>query len=128
MSTTAEALRELHRIHRQRSDLKDRLARCPRQLAAVERRVVERDSELNEAKDVNQRARIAADEKQLQLRQREARIEELRGKFVHIRYFALHDEQGAYLGTLEVTQDVTAIRALSGERRLLQYDGEAAVE
>ena len=41
------------------------------------------------------------------------------GKFVHIRYFALRDEQGAYRGTLEVTQDVTAIRALQGERRLL---------
>jgi len=29
---------------------------------------------------------------------------------------------GTYLGCLEVTQDVTAIRALEGERRLLHYD------
>ncbi|MFN7997569.1 MAG: DUF438 domain-containing protein [Bryobacteraceae bacterium] len=42
-------------------------------------------------------------------------------RFVHIRYFAVRDSQRQYLGTLEVTQDVTAIRALSGERRLLQY-------
>jgi DUF438 domain-containing protein len=47
---------------------------------------------------------------------------EFKGMFVHIRYFAVRDEQGAYLGTLEVTQDVTHIRALEGERRLLQYD------
>lgn len=40
-------------------------------------------------------------------------------KFVHIRYFALRDKDGRYRGTLEVTQDVTAIRALQGERRLL---------
>lgn len=47
---------------------------------------------------------------------------ELHGRFVHIRYFAVRDEAGAYLGTLEVTQDLTPLRALSGERRLLQYD------
>lgn len=40
-------------------------------------------------------------------------------KFVHIRYFALRDAAGAYRGTLEVTQDVSGIRALQGERRLL---------
>jgi hypothetical protein len=44
------------------------------------------------------------------------------GKFVHIRYFAVRNEAGAYLGTLEVTQDLTRLRALKGERRLLQYD------
>ena len=44
------------------------------------------------------------------------------GRFVHIRYFAVRDDSGRYLGTLEVTQDVTRIRALEGERRLLEYD------
>lgn len=47
---------------------------------------------------------------------------QMQGKFVHIRYFAVHDEAGAYLGTLEVTQDLTRLRALEGDRRLLQYD------
>ena len=47
---------------------------------------------------------------------------EMGGKFLHIRYFAVRDEAGAYLGTLEVTQELTRLRALSGERRLLQYD------
>ncbi|HOQ46425.1 MAG TPA: DUF438 domain-containing protein [Bryobacteraceae bacterium] len=49
------------------------------------------------------------------------------GRFVHIRYFAVRDANGKYLGTLEVTQDITKIRELSGERRLLQYDEPAAV-
>lgn len=44
------------------------------------------------------------------------------GRFVHIRYFAVRDAGGAYLGTLEVTQDITRLRSLEGERRLLQYD------
>ncbi len=43
------------------------------------------------------------------------------GRFVHIRYFAVRSEEGRYLGTLEVTQDVGSIRALEGERRLLEY-------
>jgi DUF438 domain-containing protein len=45
-----------------------------------------------------------------------------RGKFIHIRYFAMRDRSGAYRGALEVTQDVTAIRGLHGERRLLDWD------
>ena len=44
------------------------------------------------------------------------------GKFVHIRYFAVRDAKGEYAGTLEVTQEVSRIRALEGERRLLEYD------
>jgi DUF438 domain-containing protein len=50
----------------------------------------------------------------------------LRGRFVHIRYFAVRDTEGRYLGTLEVTQDLTNLRALAGERRLLQYDTAGA--
>ena len=44
------------------------------------------------------------------------------GKFIHIRYFALRDERGEYQGTLEVVQDVTRIRTLEGERRLLDEE------
>jgi DUF438 domain-containing protein len=46
---------------------------------------------------------------------------ELGGKFIHIRYWAIRDEDGIYQGCLEVSQDVTAIRALTGERRLLDW-------
>ena len=41
------------------------------------------------------------------------------GRFVYIRYFAIRGKNGNYLGTLEVTQDVTEIKGLSGEKRLL---------
>jgi len=47
---------------------------------------------------------------------------ELGERFVHIRYFAVRNTDGDYLGTLEVTQDVSHQRALTGERRLLAYD------
>ncbi len=42
----------------------------------------------------------------------------LQGKFVYIRYFAVRDEKGSYLGTLEVSQDLTEIKKLEGEKRL----------
>lgn len=45
-----------------------------------------------------------------------------RGRFVYIRYFPVWGANGEYLGTLEVTQDVTRIRGLSGEKRLLDEE------
>jgi len=43
-------------------------------------------------------------------------------KFVHIRYFAVRNDEGKYLGTVELTQDLAPLRQLSGERRLLAYE------
>ncbi len=43
------------------------------------------------------------------------------GKFIHIEYFALRNEKGEYLGTLEVSHDVNRYRALEGEQRILSY-------
>jgi hypothetical protein len=46
---------------------------------------------------------------------------DLRGGKVYIRYFAVRDKTGKYLGTLEATQDITEIRKIDGEKRLLDY-------
>ncbi len=40
---------------------------------------------------------------------------------VYIRYFAVRDKAGRYLGTLEATQDITEIKRIEGEKRLLEY-------
>ncbi len=45
-----------------------------------------------------------------------------KGKFIHIRYFAIRDEEGTYKGVIEVSQDVTHIRGLEGQQRLLDWD------
>lgn len=47
---------------------------------------------------------------------------EMKGRFIHIRYFVLRDKSGNYKGTIEVSQDVTEIRQLQGERRLLDWN------
>jgi len=40
---------------------------------------------------------------------------------VYIRYFAVRDKEGRYLGTLEATQEITEIKKIEGEKRLLEY-------
>ncbi|HHX50904.1 MAG TPA: DUF438 domain-containing protein [Clostridia bacterium] len=39
--------------------------------------------------------------------------------YAYIRYFAVRDEDGEYLGTLEVTQNITSIQKIEGEKRLI---------
>lgn len=46
---------------------------------------------------------------------------QMKGRFIHIRYFALRNDQGSYRGTIEVSQDITDIRNLQGEKRLLDW-------
>jgi len=43
----------------------------------------------------------------------------LKGKLILIQYFAVHDKNGDYMGCLEATQDITNIRKMGGENRLL---------
>lgn len=46
---------------------------------------------------------------------------DFKGRFVHIQFYALRDEGGNYLGAMEVVQDLTDLRALQGEKRLLDW-------
>jgi len=46
---------------------------------------------------------------------------QVKGRFILIEYYALRDDKGEYLGTLEVSQDLTNARGLEGERRILSY-------
>ncbi len=43
----------------------------------------------------------------------------LKGRLIYIRYFAVRDKVQEYLGCLEVTQDITDIKKIKGEKRLL---------
>lgn len=42
-------------------------------------------------------------------------------QFVHIRYFAIRDEDKKYRGVIEMSQDVTDIRKLEGQQKLLNW-------
>lgn len=45
----------------------------------------------------------------------------LKGRQIYIRYFPVRDKDGKYLGTLEVSQDITDIKKIEGEKRLLDW-------
>lgn len=45
-----------------------------------------------------------------------------KGKKLLIQYFALRDTSGKYQGTLEVSQDITEIQKIEGQKRLLEWD------
>jgi PAS domain S-box-containing protein len=42
-------------------------------------------------------------------------------RLIVIRYFAVRDKNGEYLGTVEVTQDITDIKKIEGQKRLLDW-------
>ena len=44
------------------------------------------------------------------------------GRFIYIEYSAVRDKENNYLGVVEVTQDITRMRALEGDQRLLSYE------
>ena len=45
----------------------------------------------------------------------------LKGRQIYIRYFPIQDKNGKYLGTLEVSQDITDLKNIEGEKRLLDW-------
>jgi len=52
----------------------------------------------------------------------------MNGQFIHICYYALHGENNEYIGTLEVSQNLTELRGLQGEKRILAYDENLIID
>lgn len=46
----------------------------------------------------------------------------MRGKKILIQYFAVRDDEGTYRGVLEASQEISAIQALEGEQRILDWE------
>ncbi len=73
-------LRTMHRLHRQLSDLRERLDRGPKQIRAAEANIQHCDELLSQAKAEAKTLRMAADQKQLQLKSHEDKVQDLRRK------------------------------------------------
>lgn len=80
MTITANILRELHRIHRQLTDLRFRLEQGPKLISAGEVGSKHFEKELLLAKEIYTKTKVASDDKNLQLKHREDRIAELQTK------------------------------------------------
>ena len=80
MNSTAEGLRELHRLHRQLQQVEDELDSGPRRIAATERRLEEKQRQGDEQKQRIIELRKVADGKSLQLKSNDAKITDLKAK------------------------------------------------
>lgn len=105
----AAVLRELHRIHIQLTDLRERLDRGPKQAKAHEANVARCDAEVTRLKNEQKAARMAADQRQLQLKSGEGKIIDLRVKLnqskTNREYQALRDQIAADEMANSVLQD-----------------------
>ncbi len=80
MTITAEALRTLHQLHRQSTDLRNRLDRGPKQIAARANHVKHLESELEVAKEALKKLKLKVSERELTLKERESRILDVKAK------------------------------------------------
>ncbi len=80
VATSTATLRTLHRIHRQLADLDGRLAAGPRLVTACTAKLTAAETARSSAQDDVKKARVTADQKQLQLKSAEAKIRDLEGK------------------------------------------------
>lgn len=110
MAVTAELLRELHRIHKQLSDLKSRLDRGPKAIKAGEANVAKLLEVLEQAKATAKRTEMTVRDKERQLKEREGRILDLKRK---LNACATNREYQAIVE--QIAADDTANSVLSDE-------------
>jgi uncharacterized protein len=120
MSLTAAALRELHRLHQQLADLRDRLERGPKQVRVRQANVAQAEAKLAAAHAEVKAARILADQKQLQLKTGEAKIADLKAKLnaaqTNREYQALKEQ----IAAAEMANSVLADEILEGLEKVDQ--------
>ncbi len=126
MSSTAEVLRELHRIHRQLADLKERRERGPKVIKAREANVARLETELAAARDKIKHAHVSADQKQLQLKTGEGKIVDLKAKLnaanSNREYQALMEQ----IAAIEMTNSVIEDEILDALEKIEQLQLAAA--
>ncbi|MGI9472415.1 MAG: hypothetical protein ACR2NZ_12820, partial [Rubripirellula sp.] len=128
---STELLRRLHRIHRQRTDLKSQIARGPRQIKAGEGLVAKANADVDAAKAALKKATMGSDEKQLQLKSREAHIEELKAKlntaasnreFSTLKEQIAADEQANSVQSDEILEALESIDTLDAELKVMEAE------
>ncbi len=125
MSVTAAALRELHRIHQQLAELRDRLERGPKQVRVREGNVTQLEARLAEARDRLKQTQMGVDRKQLDLKSGEQKIVDLRVKLnacsSNREYQALLEQ----IAAAEMAGSVLSDEILEGLERIDQLTASA---
>jgi len=109
VTVTTETLRRLHRVHQQLRDLNERLERGPRIARAHEANLARVQAELAELQAKHKSQRVRVDDKQLQLKSREAEIERRRRQLLEAKdnrsYQGLRDQIAADEKASSVLED-----------------------
>jgi predicted nucleic acid-binding Zn-ribbon protein len=109
VAVVTTTFRTLHRMHRQLADLADQLAAGPRQVAARTKLVQAAEAKKAAAQDDVKKAKLATDQKQLQLKSAEAKILDLEGKLnackTNREYQTLRDQIAADRMATKVLED-----------------------
>jgi uncharacterized protein len=123
---STEVLRTLHRIHRQLTDLRERLDHGPKRIRAAEANAAYRESELTKAQTELKKMRVASDQKQLQLRGGEEKVKDLQLKLnmasSNREYQALKDQ----IAGDQMTNSVLADEILESLDAIDQYQRKVA--
>ena len=127
MAVTATLLRQLHRIHQQLSDLRERLDRGPRQIRAHEASVANLEAKSADAAEAVKQAKLASDNKQLDLKSSENKINDWKAKLnvcnSNKEFHALQEQIAAAEMAnsvladeiLEMMEKIDQLQATSGE-------------
>jgi len=125
LAVSADALRTLHRLHRQLADLRDQLAAGPRQIAARTKQLQAAEAGHVAAQEEIKKAKMVVDQKQLQLRSAESKILELEGKLnackTNREYQTLGDQIAADKMATKVLEDeiLEALERLDAVKKTL---------
>ena len=125
MSVTAAALRELHRIHQQLAELRDRLERGPKQVRAREANVAQLEARLAEAHDKAKQTQMAVDRKQLDLKTGEQKVIDLRVKLKHASSNREYQAFLEQIAAAEMAGSVLADEILEGMEKVDQLSAAA---
>lgn len=126
-------LRTLHRMHRQLEDLRGRLAAGPRRVAVLAAAVTAAERQREAAQNAVRQARLAADQKQLQLKSFEAKVRDLEGKLnackTNREYQTLTDQIAADQMAKSVLEDeiLDALEQIDGLKPAVP-EAERAIE
>lgn len=80
MTIDQAGLRQLHHVHQRLDELRQRMARGFMQIKAMEAKVAKQEEELKTQQELSKRAKLNQAERELQLKERENRIHDYRGK------------------------------------------------
>jgi predicted nucleic acid-binding Zn-ribbon protein len=124
MSVSATVLRELHRIHKQLSDLNERLARGPRQVKVRQANVTQQETVLTAAHDRVKEAKKLTDQKQLNLKTGEQKIIDYRVKLNGASSNREYQTLVEQIAAAEMANSVLADEILEGMEKIDQLTAQ----